>query len=170
MKMRELIEQMHLSPRGSMKGLPMLRVLIFGTLIVLMFSFSIILFSGGYIYDSGATQNGTLASQYGAVVGNQLNPSGGIFIGSHQLANNINTQGGSASTANSGTASLTSGSQIAASFFTTLPGIVSNILILIGSPFGIFNINPAYYELIGSVMVVSVIVLAILAIISLVYS
>ena len=150
------------------KGLPMLRVLVFSTLILLMSTYAWVYFTGGYLFFSGAAVNATLNSNFQQIYGNNINPSG-VFGGLGSLNRQLGAQGSNFSQPNSANP-VGSGLSVGAAFFTTLPPMINTILIFAGTPFGYFGIPIAYFELVGSVMIVATIVLSIIAILSLVYS
>ncbi len=173
-EMRDKIEeglswQIRNAPKGYMKGLPILRVLLFGMLLTLMLSYALIYFAGGALDTTGQLTNGTLALQYNAIKGNSLNPTTGIFSGLSTFTSNVSSQANNYTkpTFNTGLIdTLGAAGQLMGSIVPTF----SSVLYYAGSVFGYVGIPTGYFELIGSLMFVAALVVAVITIWGVIYS
>ena len=146
----------------NMKGAVPIRTLALGLLMLVLLIFPLIFMSVSYEISNGEPVNATLMIQYNAIVGNQSNPTGGVFGAYGNLTSQTSTQASSLHNSNNAF-SLLNTISLAAQFFSSIPGIIYNILVLIATPITALGINAGFAILIAGTMVTLLMLLAIIS-------
>jgi len=145
-----------------MKGAVPIRTIIIASLVMVLLTFSVVLFTGSYAYSNNLPINNTVSSQYNSLIGNPSNPNSGLFSNYLNLTSQVGSQGSQLHNSNL-QFGLFNTIGIAAQFFTSLGPIIGGFLQFISIPLEAVGIPAGYAVIIMAVMLLAIMALGILS-------
>ncbi len=146
----------------NLKAAVPIRTILLASVTLLMLTYFMVGWLGGYQAVNNETTNATLAKQYKAITGNTTNPGGSLF---GTFGNTSTQASGTASNLKnpSGIFSITGAIGSAAQFFGSIPVVFNAFFTFMAGPLIAAGIPVGYAVMLMETMIVLVVVLAILS-------
>ena len=155
--------------KRTMKGAGFLKTAVFAFLVMALFMFGALGFTGGFLVVNNYPVNQTLKTQYLAILGNATNPQGSLFGSYTNLTVQTHNQSNQLATPSSNIGFVQAVS-LAGKFFTSIPSLVGSMANFVAIPLTFIGIPASYAVAIVIVLAVVMVILAMLFILTLVPS